>query len=109
MGGAKRRNAAVAMKMPAIIIISRQLKTRKKEYAEKLSENLREYRSSPAAISKTREPEEPKEADIAFAGTRIIPVSRPRQETVREDIKLISVNPVEPEPKQNAQKTKEKL
>ena len=81
---------------------------RKKEYAEKLSENLREYRSSPAAISKTREPEEPKEADIAFAGTRIIPVSRPRQETVREDIKLISVNPVEPEPKQNAQKTKEK-
>ena len=69
---------------------------RKREYQEKLKQNLREYSASPAAVSKKRPAEQ--NPDAAFAGTRIIPISRPKTAPpVRDDIKLIPVNPIEPD------------
>ncbi len=75
-----------------------EVAARKREYQEKLQENLREYSASPAAVSKKRPVEQPN-PDAAFAGTRIMPVARPKTTPpVRDDITLIAVNPVEPEP-----------
>ncbi len=70
---------------------------RKQAYQDKLKANLREYSASPAAVTKQRRENEPRESDAAFSGTRIMPVARPKtvQTPVRDDIKLIRVNPVE--------------
>ena len=89
-------------------LTEQEAEARRKEYADKLSENLREYRSSPATIVKTAEPEETNTIDSAYTATRIIPVSRVKSASVRDDIKLIPVNPVEPKPDRTEEKPKPK-
>lgn len=75
-----------------------EAEARKREYRDKLDENLRTYSASPAAVSKRRTTDDPQSTDPAFSGTRIMPVTRARTDTLsRNDIQIISVNPIEPE------------
>ncbi len=86
-------------------LTEQEAEARRREYKEKLNENLREYRSSPAAISSKSRPVEPSASSgAAFAGTRVMPVARSKPAPVREDIRLIRVQPEEPAPAKEADK-----
>ena len=86
-------------------LTEQEAEARRKEYEKKLNENLREYKASPAAISRKRPAEQtPESGDAAFSGTKIMPVARPATTPMREDIRLIAVNPIEPEPPEKTEK-----
>ena len=79
---------------------------RKREYQEKLKENLKEYSASPVAIRRSRLPEETSPSDASFSGTRIIPITRPPIDTLaRSDVRIIPVEPEEPKPTAAKQET----
>ncbi len=80
-------------------LTEQEAEARRHAYQDKLKENLREYSASPVAISKQRITDDTSQNDNAFSGTRIIPITRPKTDTLaRDDLQIIPINPIKQEP-----------